>query len=236
MCYTLGMSTKLVAYVRVSTQKQGQSGLGLEAQQTAIGAYARSAGGQVIATYTEVESGKRTDRPELARAIAHAKRAKARLVIAKLDRLGRNVAFISALMESKVDFVACDNPHANKLTLHILSAIAEHEAEMISQRTRAALAAARARGTRLGSHRPGHWKGREEARRAGAVKGGLAAKAKRDAESRPVYEPVKPIIASLRNAGASLQEIADRLNHDGHTTVSGAAWNKVQVRRLLLAA
>lgn len=121
-------------------------------------------------------------------------------------------------------------------TLHILSAIAEHEAEMISQRTRAALAAARARGTRLGSHRPGHWKGREEARRTGAVKGGLAAKAKRDAESRPVYEPVKPIIASLRNAGASLQDIADRLNRDGHTTVSGAAWNKVQVRRLLLAA
>jgi DNA invertase Pin-like site-specific DNA recombinase len=104
----------------------------------------------IIGMYTEVESGKRSDRPQLAKALAHARRSKATLVVAKLDRLSRNVAFLSALMESKVPFVACDNPHANKLTLHILVAMAEHEAEMISKRTKDALAAYKARGGLLG--------------------------------------------------------------------------------------
>ena len=117
--------------------------MGLEAQDAAIKAYAASVGGEVAGHYTEVESGKRADRPELAKAVAHAKRAKARLVIAKLDRLARNVAFVSALMESGVDFVACDNPHANRLTIHILAAVAEDEARRISERTKAALAAAK---------------------------------------------------------------------------------------------
>jgi DNA invertase Pin-like site-specific DNA recombinase len=227
---------KLVAYLRVSTQQQGRSGLGLEAQQSAISGYAKSIGGEVIATYTEVESGKRSDRPELAKALAHAKRGKCRLLIAKLDRLGRNVAFISALMESKVDFVACDIPFANKLTLHILSAIAEHEAEMISARTKAALAAAKARGVKLGSARAGHWKGHEAARVVGARRGGIAMKAKLAASSRPIYEAVRPTIQTMRTAGHSLQEIADRLNREGHATVSGCQWGRVQVRRILLAA
>ena len=132
---------KVVAYYRVSTAKQGASGLGLDAQRAAIATWTAANGAAVLAGYTEVESGKRADRPELGKALAHAKRSRATLVIAKLDRLSRNVHFLSGLMESGVDFIACDNPHANKLTIHILAAVAEDEAKRISERTRAALAA-----------------------------------------------------------------------------------------------
>src|SRR4051794_25918640 len=111
-------TSTLVAYTRVSTQRQGQSGLGLEAQEQAIARYSAATGRPVIATYTEVESGRRSDRPELARALAHAKRSRAALVIAKLDRLARNVAFLANLMEAGVEFVACDQPSANRLTIH----------------------------------------------------------------------------------------------------------------------
>lgn len=129
---------KYVAYFRVSTQRQGQSGLGLEGQQAAVAAFC-----EPLESFTEVESGKRSDRPELARAIAACKRLGATLVIAKLDRLARNVHFVSGLMESGVEFIACDNPNANRLTVHILAAVAEDEARRISERTKAALAAAR---------------------------------------------------------------------------------------------
>jgi len=223
---------KLVTYIRVSTQKQGDSGLGLEAQLASIGQYAASVGGDVLQCFREVESGKRKDRPELAKAVALAKRMKARLVIAKLDRLARNVAFISALMEAKVDFVCCDNPHANRLTLHLLSAVAEHEAEAISQRTKAALAAARARGVLLGSARPGCWDGKEDARRRGQLEGAKASAAMRREISAPVYGPVVPIIKAGRDAGESLRAIAEKLNEQGFTTVSGRAWNPMQVMRL----
>ena len=135
---------KVVAYYRVSTAKQGASGLGLDAQRAAVAAWTAANGAAVLAGYTEVESGKRADRPELIKALAHAKRSKATLVIAKLDRLSRNVHFLSGLMESGVDFIACDNPHANKLTIHILAAVAEDEAKRISERTKAALAAYKA--------------------------------------------------------------------------------------------
>lgn len=157
--------SKIVAYYRVSTKKQGKSDLWLEGQQTAVGEFARTAGGEILTAYTEVETAKSKDRPELLKAIAHAKRSKAKLVVAKLDRLARNVAFTSALMEANVDFVACDNPHANKFTIHILAAVAEHEAEQISQRTKASLAAAKKRGVKLGSSRPGHWEGKEAQRK-----------------------------------------------------------------------
>ena len=124
----MSKTTGLVAYYRVSTKKQGRSGLGLEAQQTAVADFVRQNDAMLVGQYVEVETGTSSkDRPELQRAISHAKRSKSRLVVAKLDRLARNVAFTSALMESNVDFVATDNPHANKFTLHILAAVSEHE-------------------------------------------------------------------------------------------------------------
>src|SRR6516164_108584 len=112
-----------IAYYRVSTERQGRSGLGLEAQRSAVQRYLRSFGGGLIGEYTEIETGKRNDRPELRAALAACRRRRARLVIAKLDRLSRNVAFIAALMDSRAEFVACDNPHATRLTLHILAAV-----------------------------------------------------------------------------------------------------------------
>lgn len=113
----------IIAYYRVSTRKQERSGLGLEAQQSDVEEFAQREGAQIIQSYTEVEKGRRKDRPQLAKAIGHANLAKATLVVAKLDRLARNVAFTSTLLESGVDFVACDNPHANKFTIHILAAV-----------------------------------------------------------------------------------------------------------------
>lgn len=133
-----------IAYYRVSTDKQGRSGLGLDAQKQAVDSFVAGCG-TILKEFTEVESGKRTDRPQLAEALAICRQRKARLVIAKLDRLARNVHFISGLMESGVEFTACDMPEANRLTLHIIAAVAEHEREMISRRTKEALAAAKAR-------------------------------------------------------------------------------------------
>ena len=145
------MEGRFVAYYRVSTEKQGRSGLGLEAQRRAVEAFLNGGSWKLVHEFTEIESGKRAERPMLAEAMRAAKKQKATLVIAKLDRLSRNVAFIANLMETGVDFVAADMPQANKLTIHILSAVAEHEREMISQRTRAALSAAKNRGVRLGN-------------------------------------------------------------------------------------
>jgi DNA invertase Pin-like site-specific DNA recombinase len=144
---------KFIAYFRVSTDRQGQSGLGLEAQREAVLSYLNGGSWTMAAEFTEVESGKHADRPQLAAALAACKKHKAKLVIAKLDRLSRNLAFIAALMDSGVEFVAADNPHANKLTIHILAAVAQHEREAIAQRTREALAAAKARGVKLGNPR-----------------------------------------------------------------------------------
>ena len=224
---------RIIGYIRVSTTKQGQSGLGLEAQLHAIRQYAGEQGGEIVQTYREIESGRRGDRPQIAKAIAHAKRIKARLVIAKLDRLARDVHFVSGLTKSGVDFVACDMPYANKLTIHILAAVAEDEAERISQRTKAALAAAKARGVPLGSARPEHWMGREARRLAGSRTGAARAKALRDEEALPIYRIAAPIIARLRREGHSLREIAAELNDAGLTTMRGALWNPVQVSRVI---
>ena len=227
------VAKKIVSYLRVSTKEQGKSGLGLDGQRVAVEDYSQQNGGKLIGRYVEVETGKSKVRPELLKAIAHAKRSKATLVVAKLDRLARNVAFTSALMETKVDFVACDNPHANNFTIHILAAVAEHEAEQISQRTKAALGAAKRRGMKLGSARPGHWDGREDKRQAGLKKARkAAAKAHREAFASE-YADLFPIVQELREKGESLQAIADELNDQGHTTRRGKPWNRMQVSRLL---
>ena len=142
---------RYVAYLRVSTDKQGRSGLGLEAQRDTIATYLRGTGGEAIAEFVEVESGKLNTRRQLAAAMYRAKVTGAKLLIAKLDRLSRNVSFIAALQESGVKFVCADMPEANELTVHLLAAMAQHERKMISERTKAALAAAKRRGTKLGN-------------------------------------------------------------------------------------
>jgi DNA invertase Pin-like site-specific DNA recombinase len=235
-CYDVAMNTskqKLVGYIRVSTQKQGESGLGLEAQVKAISQHVERGGGELLITYREVETGKRADRPELAKAIAHARRVRGTLVIAKLDRLARNVHFVSGLMESKVDFVACDNPHANRLTIHILAAVAEDEAIKIGERTKSALAAAKARGTLLGSARPGHWAGREAARLEGARRGCAVSAKLRTEKSAEAISGIIPVMKSRRLLGESYEAIARGLNGEGHRTVRGCDWNAMQVKRSL---
>ena len=226
--------TNYIAYTRVSTKKQGNSGLGLEAQTASVINFVNGHG-KLLATYTEVESGKKSDRPELAKALAHARRSKAVLIVAKMDRLSRNVAFLSSLMESKVEFQAVDNCHANRLTIHILAAIAEHEAKATSTRTKEALQAAKARGTKLGSNRPGHWAGREHLRQAGQRNATKAA-ALANRETRiGIYSDLLPLIKDLRSQGITLQAIAAKLTELGHETRRGKPWNHVQVLRLLRA-
>ncbi len=225
--------TEIVAYYRVSTDKQGKSGLGLAGQRTAIEAYAKQQGARIKASYTEVETGKNADRPELAKALAHAKRSKAALCVAKLDRLSRNVAFLAAVMDSGADFVACDNPVANRLTLHILAAVAEEEARAVSARTKAALAAAKARGQKLGSAREGHWKGKEEVRLAGLEKARAASLQVRRQKARDAYADLLPDMRKGRADGMSLQAIADQLNGLGQTTRRGKPWSPMQVKLVL---
>ncbi len=207
---------KYVAYYRVSTVRQGQSGLGLEGQQAAVESFC-----QPVESFTEIESGKNNQRPELQRAIAACKRLGATLVVAKLDRLARNVAFVSTLMESGVEFVACNNPNANRLTLHILAAVAEDEARRISERTKAALAAYKARGGRLGNTKNLTTKASPLARAAN-----VAAAEKHRAE-------VLPVAKQLREAGRSLAEVADILTGRGILTRRGNGWSITAVSRLL---
>lgn len=230
---TTAVPRQFVGYVRVSTKKQGESGLGLEAQLQAVIDFARQQGATLLSTHVEVESGKRADRPKLASALAQAKRAGATLVVAKLDRLARNVAFLSSLMESKVDFLACDNPTANRLTVHILAAVAEDEARRISERTKAGLAALKARGVKLGSARPGHWEGREKLRLDGLAKGRKVASRRIRENALNDVADIAPFIVELRQIGESLATIAQRLNAEGHRTRKNAEWQAVQVKRVL---
>jgi DNA invertase Pin-like site-specific DNA recombinase len=224
---------EIVAYCRVSTKQQGASGLGMEAQRTAVESYATQHGAKIAALYVEVESGKKSDRPELAKALAHAKRSKATLVVAKLDRLSRNVEFLARVLNAGTEFVACDNPAANRLTLHILAAVAEAEAKAISERTKAALAAAKARGVPLGSARADHWQGNEKARKQGAKLGAAASAKVRSKAAIEAYADLLPIMQGFKADGLSLHAIADKLNADGHTTRRGKPWNPVQVARVL---
>lgn len=219
----------LIAYYRVSTRGQMVSGLGLDAQKAAVEHYRQSVKGTIMAEYEEQESGKRSDRPQLSYALAHAKRIKATLVIARLDRLSRNVAFLSALLEAGVPFVCTDIPEANKLTLHILAAVAQNEAEITSQRTKAALAQAKARGVLLGSARPGHWAGKEHLRVAACAKARIEAVKSVKRKAREAYADILPMMQRMRSEQFTFQEIAERLNKDGHTTRRGKPWSSQQV-------
>jgi DNA invertase Pin-like site-specific DNA recombinase len=217
---------KFVAYYRVSTEKQGRSGLGLEAQQEAVRSYLNGGNWQLVDEVVEVESGKKNDRPRLAEALRLCRLHGAILIIAKLDRLARNVAFISNLMESGVEFTAVDFPQANRLTVHILAAVAEHEREMISRRTKDALAAAKARGKKLGGNR-----GKIH---LVARKGALASAALRSGKARSRAADIRPIVADIQASGAtSLRQIAAALNERHIRTARGKEWTATQVMRVL---
>ena len=223
----------IVAYFRVSTARQGESGLGLEGQAAAVEAYAKQTGKQIIARYLEVESGRKSDRPQLAKALAHARRSKGTLTVAKLDRLSRDVEFLARVMNSGCEFVACDNPTANRLTLHVLAAVAEDEARRVSERTKTALAALKAKGVKLGSARPGHWDGNEDARLKGLAKARKVAAEVRSEMADQAYADIFTLVSDWRASGITLAGIAEKLNAEGHTTRRGKPWNPVQVSRVL---
>lgn len=239
------MTTRYVRYYRVSDQKQGQSGLGLKAQKAMFATFLCAHPGETVGTYTEVETGKSLrkslKRPELTKAVAHAQAAKATLVIAKIDRLARNVAFISALMESGLPFKCCDIPEADKFTIHILAALAEREGEMISERTSAALRVLKKRGVKLGSARPGHWDGftekgelRADCRLRGLEKARETNLAVIRESMARQYEPLVPWIREMREAGFTLQIIVDCLNEKGCRTRRNKPWNMATLRRVIL--
>jgi DNA invertase Pin-like site-specific DNA recombinase len=217
-----------VVYLRVSTERQGRSGLGLEAQRAAVASYANDAGLTIVEEFLEVETGKGanalTKRPQLLAALASAKKRKAKLVLAKLDRLARNVHFISGLMETGVDFVAADMPHADRFQLHIFAAVAEHEARAISERTRAALQAAKERGCKadgkpfkggsLGSH-------------------GRVLAVQRKAEAVERLSPVANTLAELRQRGLSMRAMVGVLNERGVDSPGGGKWHLANLHRAM---
>jgi DNA invertase Pin-like site-specific DNA recombinase len=219
------MSTKVVSYLRVSTERQGASGLGLEAQRATVAAFCSHREFELAKEYVEVESGKRDDRPQLAKALAHARRLGAVLLVAKLDRLSRSVRFIATVLDAGVEFRACDVPDASRLLLHILSAVAEAEAAAISSRTKAALQAAKDRGTRLGASNPSS---RNLSRRDSARGRKLGQEANRRKAVQAV-EDVLPTMLELQAQGLSLRAIAARLNEEA----GDESWSHVKVKRAL---
>ncbi len=216
---------RFVGYFRVSTDKQGRSGLGLEAQQEAVSHFVHARSSTLISEIIEVESGTHASRPMLAEALRLCRVHRATLLIAKLDRLARNVAFISNLMESGVEFEAVDFPSANRLTIHILSAVAEHEAGMIRERTRSALAAAKKRGVKLGGDR-GNLP-------AVALKGSLKSAEVRRSKAIARAKDLEPLVLDLRERGLSYRHIADELNTRSIATPRGGDWGPSQVHRLI---
>lgn len=239
------MTVRYVVYYRVSDVKQGRSGLGLEAQEAMFATFLRVHPGEVVGEYTEVETGKSLKkslkRPKLQEAIDHATVAKATLVIAKLDRLARNVAFIAVLMESKLTFKCCDMPEADKFTIHILAALAQREGEMISERTCAALRVLQERGVKLGSARDGHWEGitktgesMAERREFGLERARKASQEAVQEEMSCQYEPLVPWIQQMREAGLTLQSIVGALNAKGCRTRRDKPWNVATLRRVIL--
>lgn len=210
--------TKAVAYLRVSTDKQGKSGLGLEAQREAVARYVAANGVDLIGEHIEVETGKGANalskRPELVAALATAKREKAGLIIAKLDRLARNVHFISGLMETGVEFAVADMPNADRFQLHLFAALAEKEAEVISQRTKAALAAAKDRGTELGKH-------------------GKVLAARNQAEAMDRLEPIAADLLALKAEGLSVRKMVEALNTRSIPSPAGGRWHPASLHKAL---
>lgn len=223
---TTPQATKFVAYYRVSTQRQGQSGLGLEAQEADVERMVIQRGGVLLATYTEVESGRKKNRPELEKALRHCKATGATLIVAKFDRLARNTRYLLEILDSVKEIVACDMPTINRMVITILAAVAEEEARLISARTKAALAAKKARGEQVGGFREGAFKC-DIAERQKKV-----AKALSEAADRHALE-VAGFVRREYNAGKSLRGIARALNADGVKTLKGGKWYATTVKNLL---
>ena len=222
-----------ISYLRVSTRKQGQSGLGLEAQRKAVEDYLNGGDWNLIEEVVEVESGKKSKRPKLTEAIELCKASGATLVVAKIDRLARDAAFLLNLKDAGIDFIAADMPEANRLTIGIMALVAEQEREAISKRTKEALAAAKVRGVQLGAYRGGKFVGRvgttKDAKNASEARTALYRR--RAATKLPMIKKVDP------DGSLSLRGIAQKLNDMGVPTISGkGSWSANSVRRLKAAA
>lgn len=217
---------KFVVYLRVSTDRQGRSGLGLEAQREAVSRFVAQGAGVIVAEFKEVESGKANDRPELTKALKECRLTGSTLLVAKLDRLSRNAAFLMTLKDSRVDFIAADLPDANTMTVGIMALVAQHEREAISQRTKAALAAAKARGVKLGGYREGA-ADISDHREQGLAQ--VRRRAKEKAEER------RDLFQKLCRQGLSMNAMAKALNERGVLTSRGRAnsWTATAVGRML---
>ncbi len=217
---------RYIAYYRVSTEGQERSGLGLDAQERAVKDYLKQGKRTLIAEFKETESGAKNDRPELKKALSACRIRKAALLVAKLDRLARNVAFISNLMDSGVEFVACDYPQANRLTLHILASVAENEREMISKRTKEALLSAKTRGVKLGNP--------QNLTKEAMLKGAKRSQVVRAHKAMQTAKDLAPVISHLKQKGVtSLRKIAKVLEEQGIEAPRKGKWHASQVKRML---
>lgn len=206
--------TDYIVYLRVSTERQGLSGLGIEAQREAVERYAHQTDSRVISEYVETESGAKANRPQLAKALAQCRRAKATLLIARLDRLSRSLSFVAQLLDANVEIRCADMPEANRLLLQLLAIFGEHERQMIRDRTKAALAAAKARGVKLGTH-------------------GKILAAQNRANAMRHAETLRPAITQAEQAGCqTLKQYASYLTEKGHPTPDGGLWHPMSVKRL----
>lgn len=213
-----------VSYLRVSTQKQGYSGLGLEAQKEIIRNYLN--GKTPVTEYVEIESGRKKDRPKLKEALDLCRKTGSTLIVAKLDRLARNVSFLSSLLENDVEIVFCDFPQANKMVLHILSAISQYEAELTASRTKSALQAKKARGYRLGN--PEHLLNKHQQAIQNSI---MTCKAK--ADNNPNNKRAVAMLRTLVKENRSLKEMADILNGEGFVTSQGSKFSKSTIYKLI---
>jgi DNA invertase Pin-like site-specific DNA recombinase len=215
---------KYVAYYRVSTQKQGKSGLGLDAQRKMVNDFVATYGGEIVDEFTEIESGKNDDRPELGKAIKRAALVGGRILVGKLDRLSRDLHFITSLQKNRVDFVVSDMPNCDSFTIHIYGSLAQRERELISARTKAGLAAAKARGVKLGTDNL-----KPELVREASAKGVQIRKQNAD----DFAGRVKPTIMALRDKGMSLRQVASELGRLGVKTARGGKWTATAVKNVL---
>ncbi len=221
--------SKFIAYYRVSTRRQGLSGLGLEAQESTVKAYVANKQGDLLAAYTEVESGRKTKRPQLAAALRHCKATGATLIVAKLDRLARNTLFLLQVMQSGAEILACDCPRMNKLTLTVFAAVAEYEADRIRERIKEALAEAKKRGVKLGGFRPEMQVHRDEWEARRKENSAAAHREKADEHALNVGAHIR----QAQNAGQTLRQIVQTLNDKNIQTANGGKWYATTVKNVI---